>query len=88
MLLLRGVGSPLTRDLYVTGPLSATLFVSAANVNDTDFTAKLTDVYPGERSGVVGACVSGVEGGCMGAIASPVGALAVTDRWMCSHFRC
>lgn len=45
--------SPLTEALYVTGPMSTTLFVSAANVNDTDFTAKLTDVYPDGSSHLI-----------------------------------
>ena len=36
---------PLTRDLEVTGPVTATLFVKSSAV-DTDFTGKLTDVAP------------------------------------------
>jgi uncharacterized protein len=36
---------PLVGDLEVTGPLVVTLFVSSSAV-DTDFTAKLIDVYP------------------------------------------
>eukprot|EP01060_Flectonema_neradi_P039184 TRINITY_DN8522_c0_g1_i1.p1 TRINITY_DN8522_c0_g1~~TRINITY_DN8522_c0_g1_i1.p1 ORF type:complete len:585 (+),score=102.57 TRINITY_DN8522_c0_g1_i1:43-1797(+) len=39
----------LSEDLAVTGHLSATLFVSS-NCTDTDFTAKLTDVYPNGKS--------------------------------------
>ena len=37
---------------------------------------------------LVGACVSGVEGDCMGDIAAAVDALAAIDRWIFSHFRC
>jgi hypothetical protein len=36
---------PLTEDVEVTGPLVVNLFVSSSAV-DTDFTAKLIDVYP------------------------------------------
>jgi len=36
---------PLSRDLEVTGPVTATLFVRSSAV-DTDFTAKLVDVAP------------------------------------------
>jgi putative CocE/NonD family hydrolase len=36
---------PLPEDVEVTGPVSVTLFVSSSAV-DTDFTAKLIDVYP------------------------------------------
>jgi putative CocE/NonD family hydrolase len=36
---------PLDQDCEVTGPLSVTLFVSSS-ATDTDFTAKLIDVYP------------------------------------------
>ena len=36
---------PLTGDLEVTGPVSVSLWVSSSAV-DTDFTAKLLDVYP------------------------------------------
>jgi putative CocE/NonD family hydrolase len=36
---------PLSRDLEVTGPVTATLFVKSSAV-DTDFTAKLVDVAP------------------------------------------
>jgi putative CocE/NonD family hydrolase len=36
---------PLERDLEVTGPLSVTLWI-ASSATDTDFTAKLVDVYP------------------------------------------
>jgi putative CocE/NonD family hydrolase len=36
----------LSAPLAITGPIQASLFVSAAAVNDTDFTGKLTDVYP------------------------------------------
>jgi hypothetical protein len=36
---------PLARDLEVTGPVTATLFVKSSAV-DTDFTAKLVDVAP------------------------------------------
>jgi hypothetical protein len=37
--------APLTEDLEVTGPVTVRLFVSSSAV-DTDFTAKLVDVYP------------------------------------------
>jgi uncharacterized protein len=37
--------APLARDLEVTGPVTATLFVKSSAV-DTDFTAKLVDVAP------------------------------------------
>jgi putative CocE/NonD family hydrolase len=40
---------PLTRSLEVTGPIHAYLLV-ATSAADTDFTAKLTDVYPDGRS--------------------------------------
>ena len=36
---------PLTEDVEVTGPISVNLWVSSSAV-DTDFTAKLLDVYP------------------------------------------
>jgi uncharacterized protein len=39
----------LTKDLEVTGPLSVTLYASSTAVN-TDFTAKLVDVYPDGRA--------------------------------------
>jgi putative CocE/NonD family hydrolase len=38
-------GAPLPEDLEVTGPITVRLFVSSSAV-DTDFTAKLLDVYP------------------------------------------
>jgi len=41
---------PLKEPLAVTGPLSASLFVSSVGVNDTDYTVKLTDVYPDGKS--------------------------------------
>ena len=37
--------SVLTSHVAVTGPLSVSLFVSS-NSTDTDFVAKVTDVYP------------------------------------------
>jgi hypothetical protein len=37
--------APLDRDLEVTGPLSLTLWM-ASSARDTDFTAKLVDVFP------------------------------------------
>ena len=37
---------PLEAPLALTEPIVAELFVSTENVNDTDFTTKLTDVYP------------------------------------------
>ena len=39
--------------LAVTGALEATLYVSTANVNDTDFVVKLTDVYPDGTSRLI-----------------------------------
>lgn len=43
---------PLDADLWVTGELQVTLFVST-NATDTDFTAKLTDVYPTGESRLI-----------------------------------
>ena len=40
---------PLVEDTEVTGPLSVKLWVSSSAV-DTDFTAKLVDVYPASRT--------------------------------------
>ncbi len=40
---------PLERDLEVTGPVSVTLY-AASSAPDTDFVARLTDVYPDGRS--------------------------------------
>ena len=37
--------APLTTDVEVTGPISVTLY-AASSATDTDFTAKLDDVYP------------------------------------------
>lgn len=37
--------APLTEDIEVTGPVTVNLYVSSSAV-DTDFTAKLIDVYP------------------------------------------
>ena len=50
--MLLHTSAPLTDDMYVTGPLKATLFVSSSAV-DTDFTAKLTDVYPDGSSHLI-----------------------------------
>src|SRR5206468_8477122 len=36
---------PLKKDLEVTGPVQAVLYIST-NASDTDFTAKLVDVFP------------------------------------------
>lgn len=41
--------APLKRDLEVTGPVRVTLYV-ATSQPDTDFTAKLVDVYPDGRA--------------------------------------
>lgn len=41
--------SPLERDLEVTGPLQMTLYAASSAV-DTDFTAKLVDVWPDGRA--------------------------------------
>jgi uncharacterized protein len=43
------VSAPLDADVDVTGPVYATLWVSSDAV-DTDFTAKLVDVYPDETA--------------------------------------
>jgi len=40
---------PLTQDLFLTGQMTATLYVSS-NCTDTDFTVKVTDVYPNGAS--------------------------------------
>ncbi len=40
---------PLERDLEVTGPLEVVLYATSS-APDTDFTAKLIDVYPDERA--------------------------------------
>ena len=40
----------LTQEMALTGPLTMTLYVSS-NATDTDFTAKLTDVYPADKGG-------------------------------------
>jgi putative CocE/NonD family hydrolase len=45
--------APLTSPLEIAGQISATLYVSAETV-DTDFTVKVTDVYPDGRSMLVG----------------------------------
>jgi putative CocE/NonD family hydrolase len=39
---------PLANEMEVTGPVGVTLYVSTS-ANDTDFTAKLVDVYPDGR---------------------------------------
>lgn len=44
--------APLTEPLEITGPIKARLWVSSSAV-DTDFTVKLTDVYPDGRSMLV-----------------------------------
>jgi putative CocE/NonD family hydrolase len=41
--------APLTEPIEVTGPITARLFVSSS-AKDTDFTAKLVDVYPDGRA--------------------------------------
>ena len=41
--------TPLSKAVNVTGPVSIKLFVSS-NVKDTDFTAKLVDVFPDGRA--------------------------------------
>lgn len=43
--ILTYTGSPLTEDVELAGPLTVVLSVSS-NCTDTDFTAKLIDVYP------------------------------------------
>ncbi|MBI2297690.1 MAG: CocE/NonD family hydrolase [Armatimonadetes bacterium] len=45
-------GAPLTDPLTITGPILAKLWVASSAV-DTDFTVKLTDVYPDGRSMLV-----------------------------------
>jgi len=44
--------SPLTSPLAITGPINVLLYVSSSAV-DTDFTAKLTDVYPDGTSQLI-----------------------------------
>jgi putative CocE/NonD family hydrolase len=44
---------PLLAALPVVGKLTVTLRVSSANVNDTDWTAKLSDVYPDGTSHLI-----------------------------------
>ena len=44
--------TPLEHPLEVTSDLKVILYISS-NVRDTDFTAKLTDVYPDGRSMLV-----------------------------------
>ncbi len=50
--------APLDREVEVTGPIVAHLWI-ASDCPDTDFTAKLVDVYP---SGVDGAGADGADG--------------------------
>jgi len=38
--------APLSAPLAITGELDVELYVSTANVNDTDFAVRLTDVHP------------------------------------------
>lgn len=45
-------GANLTEPVAVTGPLTALLYVSS-NATDTDFTVKLTDVYPDGTSRLI-----------------------------------
>ena len=40
---------PLDQDVEVTGRLIVKLWASSSNAVDTDFTAKLVDVYPPSR---------------------------------------
>ena len=50
---LRYTGAPLGEDTEVTGPVTVTLFASTS-ADDTDFVARLIDVYPDGRAiGVV-----------------------------------
>src|SRR5207237_9937417 len=44
---------PLTEDVEVTGPVEVTLFISST-ATDTDFTAKLIDVYPPNQDFALG----------------------------------
>jgi putative CocE/NonD family hydrolase len=44
--------APLAKDVEVTGPIAVTLY-AASSAPDTDFTAKLDDVYPDGRSMVL-----------------------------------
>jgi len=51
--LLHYTGAPLDTDVEVTGPVTVTLFASTS-ADDTDFVARLVDVYPDGRAiGVV-----------------------------------
>jgi putative CocE/NonD family hydrolase len=45
--------APLTQDMEVTGPVTVHLYVSSSQT-DTDFTAKLIDVYPSTRDYTLG----------------------------------
>jgi len=45
--------TPLTKPMVITGDIFASLWVSSANVNDTDWTVKLTDVYPSGASHLI-----------------------------------
>jgi putative CocE/NonD family hydrolase len=51
--ILHFIGAPLDTDIEVTGPVAVTLF-AATSADDTDFVARLIDVYPDGRAiGVV-----------------------------------
>ena len=50
--------APLTQHMALTGPLSATLYVSVASVNDTDFSVKFTDVNSNGTSQLIQASSS------------------------------
>ena len=52
---------PLERDVEVTGEITVTLWISS-NAKDTDFTAKLIDVYPSSRD-FPGGCDLNLEDG-------------------------
>ncbi len=46
--------APLSNSIAITGELDVDLYVSSANVNDTDFSVRLTDVHPdGQTSQLV-----------------------------------
>ena len=45
---------PLKVTTALTGKITASLFVSTLGANDTDWTVKITDVYPGRGRGVDG----------------------------------
>ncbi|MBO9610071.1 MAG: CocE/NonD family hydrolase [Paenibacillaceae bacterium] len=62
--------APLAQPLEITGPIALTLFV-ATDAPDTDFTGKLTDVFPDGRSFVLSDGIARVRHGADSAGAKP-----------------